>query len=109
MAPEFKGEEHLVRLWMEKIVQVQSGLLTATTAARQMNVSRKTYYQKEKRGLFGMRTGLLRKESGRPSEAVDGEKDQLKENVKELQVEVVTLQQAQRVHEVMEDQSEKKR
>jgi len=109
MKSDLTGLEHLVQLWMEKIVQVQSGLLTASAAAKQMNVSRKTYYQKEKRGLSGMRAGLLQKDSGRPRPQVDEDKERLKEDLGTLREEIATLQQVQRVREVMADGTEKKR
>jgi DNA-binding XRE family transcriptional regulator len=45
--------EDLAQRRAEIIVQVQSGQLTATEAARQLGVSRKTYYQWERRALGG--------------------------------------------------------
>ena len=106
---EMTESEQLVQLWMEKIVQVQSGLLTASAAAKQMNMSRKTYYQKERRALSGMRAGLLQKDSGRPRNPFDEEKEKLKTEMHELREEVTRLHQVQRVREVMDDDSEKKR
>jgi len=109
MSVEMIEPEQRVRLWMEKIVQVQSGLMTASAAAKQMEVSRKTYYQKEKRGLSGMRAGLLQKDSGRPGNPFDEEKEKLKAEKHKLQEEITRLQQVQRVRDVMEADSEKKR
>lgn len=109
MSLEITEMEHVVQLWMEKIVQVQSGLLTASAAAKQMSVSRKTYYQKERRGLSGMRAGLLQKESGRPGKLLDEESERLKAEVHGLMEEVTRLRQAEIAREYMKDGSEKKR
>jgi transposase len=57
--------KHLLRA----IMMVQTGLWTATEAARQLGVSRKTYYQWEARALSGMRSALIRRRPGRPSRA----------------------------------------
>jgi hypothetical protein len=103
-----EDSENQVQLWMEKIIRVQSGLLTASAAASQMNTSRKTYYQKERRGLSGMREGLSSKDAGRPKVPVDTEKEALLVQVLRLQEELTILRYAQRVHEVMADDGEKK-
>jgi transposase len=47
------------------IMQVQSGILNATEAARKLGVSRKTYYKWEKRGLAALLDGLSDQTSGR--------------------------------------------
>jgi len=87
--------------WAEKIVQVQSGLLTATEAARQLGVSRKTYYKRENRALSGLMAGLKDRESGRPGMEVDPEKERLLETVETLEIEVERLRQTLRIKEVM--------
>ena len=38
-------EEKEAYLWMEKLIQVQAGKLTASEAASQLGVSRKTFYK----------------------------------------------------------------
>lgn len=47
------------------ILQVRSGQLTATQAARQLGISRQRYYQWEKRALQAMLTALNDKPKGR--------------------------------------------
>lgn len=100
--------EDQVRLWMEKIIQVESGLMKANAAARQMNASRKTYYQKRRQALLGMRAGLLSKDAGRPKAQVDAEKEALLAKVLRLREDLTILRCAQRVREVMADDGEKK-
>ena len=50
------------------IMQVRCGLMTASEAARQLGVSRKTYYKWEQRGLSLLLNGLSDQRSGRPGE-----------------------------------------
>jgi len=38
----------------EVIMKVNCGLITATQAAKELNISRKTYYKWEKKGLSGI-------------------------------------------------------
>lgn len=87
--------------WAEKIVQVQSGLLTATEAARQLGVSRKTYYKRENRALSGLMAGAQDLESGRPGKVVDEEKAALRQRVEDLEKEVLVLQQTLRIREIL--------
>jgi hypothetical protein len=68
------------------ILQVRSGQLTATAAARQMGLSRQRYYQWEKRALRAMLQALEDRPKGRPSRSrPDREKLSLKRKVKELE------------------------
>lgn len=55
-----------VRKRAEVIMKVRCGLLSATQAAKELGVSRKTYYKWEKRGLSALLDGLAEKDSGRP-------------------------------------------
>ncbi len=78
-------EKVLARRRAELIVQVQSGLMTATEAARQLGVSRKTYYQWEKRALLGMVDALQGKMGGRPSKPRDPQREQMQKRLSELE------------------------
>jgi len=78
-------EKRLARRRAELIVQVQSGLMTATEAARQLGVSRKTYYQWERRALSGMVDALQGKTGGRPSKPQDPEQEPLRKRLSELE------------------------
>jgi len=50
----------------EIIMKVRCGLLTATQAAQLLQVSRKTYYKWEQRGLSALLEGVQDQEGGRP-------------------------------------------
>lgn len=93
----------LARRRAELIVQVQSGRMTATEAARQLGVSRKTYYEWEHRALSGMIEALQNKEGGRPLRAVDPEKETLKKRVEDLQAQERVHEQVERIREVLNE------
>lgn len=103
MRPKKTQEEQqaLARRRAELIVQVRSGLLTATQAARQLGVSRKTYYEWEKRALCGMMGALENREGGRPSRRVDPEKEELKQRVEEFRAQERMREQVERIREVL--------
>jgi len=87
----------------ELILKVQTGQLTATEAARRLGVSRKTYYQWEKRGLKGMMEALSDKPPGRPARPKDQEKEALKMRASSLEKELCALEESRRIRQLMED------
>lgn len=50
----------------EMIMKVRCGLITASEAAAQLGVSRKTYYKWEQRGLAALLEGVDDQKGGRP-------------------------------------------
>ena len=90
------------------ILKVRSGVMSAAEAARQMGVSRKTYYKWERRGLAAMMEGLCERSSGRPPGGVDGEKEQMKRRIRKLERELERRQQAETLRELVKQLSEKK-
>jgi transposase len=69
---EAKGEERL-----RVILDHLAGRLTASQAALDLGVSRKTFYEWLERGKGAMRTALMDRPGGRPPKPVDPEKEQL--------------------------------
>jgi hypothetical protein len=67
----------LARQRAELIMQVRSGSLTAKEAARQLRISRKTYYKWERRALAAMAEALVNRRHGRPPLRVDPAEDPL--------------------------------
>jgi transposase len=67
------------------ILQVRSGQLTAEAAARQLGVSRQTYYKWEQRALQAMLSALEDQPKGRPKGESDPEKEALQLRVQELE------------------------
>ena len=64
-------EETQARRRAELIIQVQAGRMSASAAAAQLGVSRKTYYKWEQRGLSAILGSLREGKPGRPPEPVD--------------------------------------
>ena len=67
-------QQALARQRAQLIMQVRSGVLSAQEAARQLGVSRKTYYKWERRALAAMVEALGDREQGRPPRPIDPEK-----------------------------------
>lgn len=101
-------KEELARLRAEKIIRVQSGQMSAKEAARQLGVSRKTYYKWEKRLLSRMVEALSERSAGRPGRDVDEEKEDLRRRVAEMENEILVLRQTLRIREVLEGGAERR-
>ena len=98
----------LARRRAQLIMQVQNGLLSAQEAARQLRISRKTYYKWEKRALAGMVEGLCERDSGRPALQPDEEKESLKRKVAELERELRLRRQSEELRSLLRSEAEKK-
>ena len=70
-------QQALARQRAQLIMQVRSGVLSAQEAARQLGISRKTYYQWERRALAAMVEALGNRQPGRPPRPLDPEKEAL--------------------------------
>ena len=96
-------QENQARLRAEVIVEVQSGRLTATQAAKRLGVSRKTYYQWERRALAGMVESLMDKESGRPAAPRDPEKEGLRKRLADLEEREKVRQQVETIRKAVDE------
>ena len=83
------------------ILQVQAGQITASEAARQLGMSRKTYYQWEKRALEGLLQGLEPSNPGRPSTQPSHEVQQLRRKVEELEAKLEKTEKVARLRELI--------
>jgi transposase len=88
------------------IMKVRSGRMTATEGARELGVSRKTYYQWEKRALSGLMDALKNGASGRPSKPVNTEEERLREQVKALEEELEFTREMMKLRELVRDLEE---
>lgn len=79
-----KGKAH-ARQRASVVFAVRSGQITAEEGARRLGVSRKTYYEWERRALQAMTEAMEDKAPGRPNTPQDEEKQHLQEQVAELQ------------------------
>jgi hypothetical protein len=78
---------------MKLIMQVRGGMLSATDAAAQLGISRKTWYERESRAMTAMMEALEAKPPGRPSSQGDPETQQLRSQISDLQQQVQILEQ----------------
>lgn len=84
------------------VIQVRSGQLTVREAARILGVSRKTYYQWERRGLEGMLAQLEDQPPGRPEKASDPEKELLQKQLRQARKELEEARQVKELREILD-------
>lgn len=101
-------QQALARQRAQLIMQVRSGLLSAQEAARQLGISRKTYYKWERRALAAMVEALGNREHGRPPLPIDPEKEALQRRTQELQAKLQVLEQTARIRQWLEQPDKKK-
>lgn len=85
---------------MPVILQRLAGTLTALEAARQLGISRKTYYEWEARALRGMKAALEPNRPGRPRLEAQTALERVQAQKRDLQAQVEVLQQRIRCQEV---------
>lgn len=83
------------------IVKVRAGLLTAQAAADALGVSRKTYYEWEKKGLQGMLGQLEDQEPGRPPSGSSPQEQALAKQVQDLEAKLAAVQQTAEIRAVL--------
>lgn len=84
------------------ILQVQAGQISATEAARQLGLSRKSYYQWQKRALVALLQASQQQPPGRPPQETDPEKEHLRQQVASLQHKLTELEQVMELRQVVE-------
>ena len=102
------NQDARARLTAELILQVRSGMMTASEAATQLGVSRKTYYKWEKRGLAAMLDGLGARPPGRPASELDEEKESMKRRIQELERELRLKERTETLRELLRSGGKKK-
>lgn len=85
------------------ILLVRSGQITAQEGARQLGISRKTYYQWEKRALQGMMDGLEQQPPGRPPLESDPHLEALQTKVQQLEAELEIAKQTAAVRGILRE------
>lgn len=101
-------QQALARQRAQFIMQVRSGVLSAQEAARQLGVSRKTYYKWERRALAAMVEALGDREQGRPPRPSDPKKEALQRQTQELQAKLEVLKQTERIRQQLQSLDKKK-
>jgi DNA-binding XRE family transcriptional regulator len=86
-------QEALARQRAALIVAVQSGQITASEAAQQLGISRKTYYQWEKRALAALVEAMRDRPGGRPATPTNPAQKTLHQQTQQLQEQIQVLEQ----------------
>jgi transposase len=96
-------QEQQARRRAALIVQVQCGQITATEAANQLGVSRKTYYEWEKRALQALVASQQERPGGRPGTPRDPEKERLQQQAQQLREQAQVLEQTLAIRQQLAD------
>jgi transposase len=88
----------------EAIIRVCAEKISATEAAKELGVSRKTYYQWQRKGLEAMMEALHDGQGGRPSLKEDPRMHKLQEQNRRLQIENELLQMRLDIQKIMAEE-----
>ncbi len=94
-------DEELARKRAKVIFAVRSGQITAEEGAKQLGVSRKTYYEWERRALDAITEALEDGTPGRPETPRDEEKERLQEKITELENELFVAKKTVEVRDML--------
>jgi transposase len=109
MAQIPSAQEMQARRRAALIVQVQCGQITATEAANQLGVSRKTYYEWEKKALQALVASQHDRPGGRPAMSRDPEKEILQRQAQELREQAQVLEQTLAIRQQLAELSRSKK
>ena len=98
-----KKKEAAARNRAAIILQVRSGQMSATEGARALGISRKTYYQWEKRALQGMMDQLIEQEPGRPPVQTDAQTQAMEARIQQLEAKLKIAEQTAEVRGILRD------
>lgn len=94
-------DKELARNRAAVVFAVRSGQITAEEGARRLGVSRKTYYDWERRALQAMTGALEDRAPGRPNTPKDEEKQRLQEEITELQNKLFVAEKTVEVRDML--------
>ena len=94
-------DEELARKRAAVVFAVRSGQITAEEGARRLGVSRKTYYEWERRALQAITEAMEDKAPGRPSIPQDEEKQRLQAEIAELQNKLFVAEKTVEVRDML--------
>jgi transposase len=92
---KLRQDRELARKRVAIMVAVRGGKLSVEDAARELGISRKTYYEWEQKALGAMTEAMTNRPAGRPSTKLDPQVQALQRRVKDLENEVIMLQETQ--------------
>jgi len=94
-------DKELARKRAAVVFAVRSGQITAEEGARRLGVSRKTYYEWERRALQAITEAMEDKAPGRPSIPQDEEKQRLQTEIAELQNKLFVAEKTVEVRDML--------
>jgi len=95
--------QQVARQRAEVIMKVRCGLMSASQAAQQLGISRKSYYKWEQRALSAMLMGLTDQPRGRPPQPVDTKKQALEDQLQQLRRDNELLKHKMALKDVLTD------
>jgi transposase len=96
-----KHAEHKARQRAAVILQVRSGQISAGEGASLLGVSRKTYYQWEKRALEGMMAQLEEQTPGRPRRQPQPELEAMRQKIATLETQLKAAEQTAELRAIL--------
>ena len=93
--------KELARKRAAVVFAVRSGQITAEEGAHRLGVSRKTYYEWERRALQAITEAMEDKAPGRPSIPQDEEKQRLQTEIAELQNKLFVAEKTVEVRDML--------
>jgi transposase len=94
-------DKELARKRAAVVFAVRSGQITAEEGAHRLGVSRKTYYEWERRALQAITEAMEDKAPGRPSIPQDEEKQRLQTEIAELQNKLFVAEKTVEVRDML--------
>jgi transposase len=95
------GDKGRARERAAVIFAVRSGQITAEEGARRLGVSRKTYYEWERRALQAITEALEDRAPGRPNTPRDEEKERLQNEITQLQNKLFVAEKTVEVRDML--------
>ena len=96
-----KKSQDQARQRAKVILQVRSGQMSASEGARLLGISRKTYYQWEKRALQGLLEQLEKQAPGRPRRPADPEAGAMRKKIAQLERQLKVASQTAEVRAIL--------
>lgn len=95
------GDKEQARRRAAVVFAVRSGQITAEEGAKQLGVSRKTYYEWEGRALQAMTEAMEDRAPGRPETPKDEEKLRMEEEIAELRKKLFVAEKTVEVRDML--------
>ena len=96
-------EDPKVQQRMKVVLAHLTGQINATEAAQALGVSRKTFYEWRDRVQAAIQSALADRPTGRPSQPVDPQKEELQSELERMEMERCVLEKRLRIQEAIRE------